>query len=192
MGGKGRKPSDKKPTASSGKRRKGAPSVTEFLSKISSGQRAAAPAKGLLGEVSREALIAAGRADPEHVEFIDGFDVDLTSLEDGEPVMPRRTARIPVSATVEVRGVFGLEEQRLSNASLTGVFIETASPLDVGDAVEIAFPRPGGRKLKVQGRVRWVTPFGGLKDARPGMGVELFGVDADKREVLAELISRRR
>ena len=76
--------------------------------------------------------------------------------------------------------------------SESGVFIETASPLEVGDAVEIAFPRPGGRKLKVQGRVRWVTPFGGLKDARPGMGVELFGVDAEKRELLADLISRRR
>ena len=91
-----------------------------------------------------------------------------------------------------MRGFFGLERQRLANASLTGVFIETASPLEVGDAVEIAFPRPGGRKLKVQGRVRWVTPFGGLNDARPGMGVELFGVDAEKRELLAELISRRR
>lgn len=191
MGGKGRKPSDKKATLA-GKRRKGAPSVTEFLSKISSGQRGAAPAKGLLGEVTKEALIAAGRAEPEAVEFIDGIDVDLTSLEGEEPVSPRRTARIPLSETVEVRGFFGLERQRLANASLTGVFIETASPLEVGDAVEIAFPRPGGRKLKVQGRVRWVTPFGGIKDARPGMGVELFGVDAEKRELLAELISRRR
>ncbi|MBI1946639.1 MAG: PilZ domain-containing protein [Deltaproteobacteria bacterium] len=191
MGGKGRKPSDKK-AAHAGKRKKGAPSVTEFLSKISSGQRAGAPAKGLLGEVSKEALIAAGRAEPEQVEFIDGIDVDLTSLEDEEPVAPRRTARIPLSETVEVRGFFGLERQRVANASLTGVFIETASPLEVGDAVEIAFPRPGGRKLKVQGRVRWVTPFGGLKDARPGMGVELFGVDAEKRELLADLISRRR
>ncbi len=192
MGGKGRKPSDKRAAALSGKRKKGAPSVTEFLSKISSGQRGAAPAKGLLGEVTKEDLIAAGRAEPEAVEFIDGIDVDLTSLEDEQPVAPRRTARIPLSETVEVRGFFGLERQRLANASLTGVFIETASPLEVGDAVEIAFPRPGGRKLKVQGRVRWVTPFGGINDARPGMGVELFGVDAEKRELLAELISRRR
>lgn len=191
MGGKGRKPSDKK-AASTGKRKKATPSVTEFLSKISSGQRAAAPAKGLLGEVTREALVAAGRAQPEPVDFIEGIDVDLTSLEDEEPVSARRTARIPVTETVEVRGVFGLEQQRLANASLTGVFVETASPLEVGDAVEIAFPRPGGRKLRFQGRVRWVTPFGGLKDARPGMGVELFGVDAEKRDLLAELIARRR
>ncbi len=189
MGGKGKRPSDKK---GAGRRKKGTPSVTEFLSKISSGQRAAAPAKGLLGEVTRDALVAAGRAQPEPVEFIDGFDVDLTSLEDEEPVSARKTARIPVSETVEVRGVFGLERQRLANASLTGVFIETASPLEVGDAVEIAFPRPGGRKLRMQGRVRWVTPFGGLKDARPGMGVELFGVDAEKHDLLAELITRRR
>lgn len=192
MGAKGRKPSDRKNGAGPGKKRKGSPSVTEFLSKISSGQRAAAPAKGLLGEVRKEELVAAGRVEPEPVEFVDGFDVDLTSLEDEEPVSPRRTPRIAVAETVEVRGFFGLEQQRLTNASLTGVFIETASPLEVGDAVEIAFPRPGGRKLKVQGRVRWVTPFGGLKDARPGMGIELLGVDAEKREMLAELISKRR
>lgn len=191
MGGKGKRPSDKK-GSSSGRRKKATPSVTEFLSKISSGQRAAAPAKGLLGEVTKEALVAAGRAQPEPVEMIDAIDVDLTSLEDAEPVSARRTARIPVSETVEVRGVFGLERQRLANASLTGVFIETASPLEVGDAVEIAFPRAGGRALRLQGRVRWVTPFGGLKDARPGMGVELFGVDAEKRDLLADLIARRR
>ena len=181
MGAKGRKPSDRKNGAGPGKKRKGSPSVTEFLSKISSGQRAAAPAKGLLGEISKGELVAAGRAEPEAVELVDGFDVDLTSLEDEEPVSPRRTPRIALAETVEVRGFFGLEQQRLTNASLTGVFIETAAPLEVGDAVE-----------KVQGRVRWVTPFGALKDARPGMGIELLGVDTEKREMLAELLSRRR
>ena len=48
-----------------------------------------------------------------------------------------------------------------------------------------------GRKVKVFGRVRWVTPFGGLRDASPGMGVELVGTAADKREVLGALLARR-
>lgn len=192
MGGKGRKSSDRKPGERSGKKRKGSPGAVDLLAKASGGPSAAAASPPPPDTGAHGGADAAEHTEPVPVEFIDAIDVDLTSLDDEAPVGPRRTQRVPVSETVEVRGFFGLVQHRLANASLTGVFIETASPLDVGDAVEIGFARPDGRKVKVQGRVRWVTPFGGLHDARPGMGVELVGIDPEKRDLLAEIISRRR
>lgn len=104
----------------------------------------------------------------------------------------RRPPRHAWGKPVEIRGVFHPPGAPpvASNLSLGGVFVETANLLDVGDPVVISFPsHDGGPRLTVSGRVRWVTPFGGLDDARPGMGIEFTGMDAAKRARVGEMLA---
>jgi hypothetical protein len=194
---------------------KGAPSVASFLSKISTprGQAgAASPAKGLLGGVTREDLQRAGRLGPDGVASADGdalmpppltdpgddgiaISVEMTSGEGGGA---RKAARVPTRHTVAVRGVFsgdvvadgGAPQTR--DLSAGGVFVETADLLEVGDPVVLSFPQPDGKHVVVNGRVRWVTPFGTVSDPTPGMGIEFVGVDAQKRERILAVLSRGR
>jgi PilZ domain len=104
----------------------------------------------------------------------------------------RRQARIPIAARVDVSSIHGVERaQAVSDVSLGGLFVETTHVLEIGDPVMLGFPDSGG-KLRVSGRVRWVTPFGGVHDARPGMGIELIGVsDADRMRIFELLRGKR-
>lgn len=127
------------------------------------------------------------------VDEVDAIEIDLTS-DEGAPVSSRRAERVALEDRVELRGFFGdgAHEDRLRDASVHGVFVETALVLDVGDPVQLSFTLDDGKKLSVAGRVRWVTPFGGLKDARPGMGIELVGLTGEAREALSAHLTRRR
>jgi PilZ domain len=104
----------------------------------------------------------------------------------------RRQARIPIAARFDVSSIHGVERaQAVSDVSLGGLFVETTQVLEIGDPVMLGFPDSGG-KLRVSGRVRWVTPFGGVHDARPGMGIELIGVsDADRMRIFELLRGKR-
>jgi Tfp pilus assembly protein PilZ len=116
--------------------------------------------------------------------------VELSAPVAGEA--PRKTDRVPFRETVDIRGVFAgpvLGQPRTQNVSSGGVFVESAHLLDVGDPVVLSFG--GGERagrLVVTGRVRWVTPFGGVTDPVPGMGIEFVGLDAPKREKLDALL----
>jgi hypothetical protein len=140
----------------------------------------------------------------EELSDIDAIEVDIASFEDGDidveveivDAALRRSERVHLEEKVEIRGLFGglhgsASDLTVRDASLHGVFVETAYLLEVGDPVSILFPLDEGGRLKVQGRVRWVTPFGGLKDARPGMGIELVSMDADARSALSALLYKR-
>lgn len=191
---------------------KGAPSVASFLSKISTprGQAgAASPAKGLLGGVTREDLQKAGRLGPDGVASADGdalmpppmtdpgddgiaISIEMTSGEGGGA---RKAARVPTRHTVAVRGVFSGDvvadggAPKTRDLSAGGVFVEAADLLEVGDPVVLSFPQTDGKHLVVNGRVRWVTPFGTVNDPTPGMGIEFVGVDAQKRERILAVLS---
>jgi uncharacterized protein (TIGR02266 family) len=192
--------------ASKGKK---APSVASFLSKISTpkGQAgAASPAKGLLGGITRDDLAAVGRGDgdmmaPPHTGpsasgvvpvSDDGISIEIGLGDNGG----RKLDRVMARHTVGVRGVFSGEVLGEDGAPLTkdisagGVFIETAHLLEVGDPVVLSFPLDDGKTLVVNGRVRWVTPFGNVDDPTPGMGVEFVGVDAQKRDRIQAILAR--
>lgn len=201
---------DKVAKASSGAK-KGSPTVASFLSKISTprGQgSAASPAKGLLGGVTRDDLRNVGRFEDGHhggehntPGTLDG-DGDHDGLavaikaHDGERQggSGRKTARIRIKHHVGVRGVFagdvgGTDEPTTRDLSAGGVFVETANLLEVGDPVVLSFPLADGQRLVVNGRVRWVTPFGNVADPTPGMGIEFVGVDQGKREKIEAVLA---
>lgn len=140
----------------------------------------------------------------EEIAAIDAIEVDIASFEDGDHVdvdvdvadlvAQRRSERVHLDEKVEIRGVFGgaAGDLTVRDASLHGVFVETAYLLEVGDAVSIMFPVEGGGRLTVSGRVRWVTPFGSLREARPGMGIELTTLGGSARDALSALLYKRK
>jgi len=173
------------------------PSVAAFLARIT-GRPTSLTVQSLLGDVSREELRRAGRgmpAEPPSREPVPTQAAPRVRVEVSTPptAADRRSPRFAARTPVDIRGVFHPPGAPpiASNLSVGGVFVETASPLDVGDPVVVAFPADGEGAFSVNGRVRWVTPFGRLDDARPGMGIEFIGVDAFKRARLAELLERR-
>ena len=209
-------------------RQRGTPRVVDFLEKIG-GRQTHTPARGLLGNLRREDLVAAGRLDPDENQArplqsdatgaeapprhddapsrarfpedpkADGpnpaTDRTVVHVEVSHPGLAppdgRREERALLSETVQIHSVFGPgPPSKVANVSRGGIFIETARPLEVGDPVQLSFSGGAAGQLRVSGRVRWVTPFGGLKDARAGMGIEFVGLDADRRGRLDALLAR--
>lgn len=180
------------------------PSVTSFLSRITGQPKSITTAgvtvQSLLGDVTREDLRRAGRVGvetPVGDAPLPTTDAPAVRVEVSVPPTAasseRREKRVRARMPVEIRGVFHPPGAPpiASNLSVGGVFVETASPLDVGDPVVISFPADGEGAFSVNGRVRWVTPFGRLDDARPGMGIEFIGLDSFKKARLKDLLERR-
>lgn len=208
---------DAKEAAKEAKSKKGgAPSVTTFLSKISTPKSARAdgttssPAKDLLGGVTRADVDAVDRGEEGALmgsgslalERTEDLKIELMSEATGETVSglgARKLERLPWQGTVDVRGVFAGPVSgeggapKANNVSSGGVFVETAHLLEVGDPVVLSFPTgESGSRLVVSGRVRWVTPFGRVDDPTPGMGIEFVGVDKTKRDKIDALLSKAR
>jgi Tfp pilus assembly protein PilZ len=126
-----------------------------------------------------------------------GLDFEIITDPEGSG---RRQTRVRWGGTVEVRGVFsgalhggtsgagGSTSLPVKDVSLGGVFVESAHLFEIGDPVVLSFPVDGGKRLVVNGRVRWVTPFGRLDDPTPGMGIEFVGLDTPRRDRLEALL----
>ena len=188
---------------------KKAPSVTTFLSKISTPKGAAgnsnSPAKDLLGGVTRGDLAAVDRGGALEQAAVAGVVVvqplpgpNVAIELNAEAGGGRKLERLAWQGVVDVRGVFagpigGADgATRASNVSSGGVFVETAHLLEVDDPVVLSFPGDDGKRVVISGRVRWVTPFGRVDDPTPGMGIEFVGVDKTKRDKIDALLSRAR
>lgn len=162
-----RKKEEPKDAPKDAKAKKGTPSVTSFLSKISTPKSArpdgttSSPAKDLLGGVTRADVDAVDRGEEGAlmgsgslaVERTEDLKIELMSEETGVAVSglgARKLERVPWQGTVDVRGVFagpvagdlinGGGAPKASNVSSGGVFVETAHLLEVGDPVVLSFP----------------------------------------------------
>lgn len=81
-------------------------------------------------------------------------------------------------------------DERISNLSLGGVFIETRYPFRMGSLVEFDFNMPGHAHLiHAKGLVKWSND-GSLADQPVGMGIEFVEVSSDGREVIDAYIDR--
>jgi uncharacterized protein (TIGR02266 family) len=186
----------------SAKKRGADPSVTTFLKKLGgapSTKGRVTPAKGLLGDMRRSDLVDAGRlsGSGEIVDEFSALDTSRTTVHvevssPGGPTKGRITDRTPYTAQVEVRSVFSptAKSTRTVNLSVGGVFVETTEILELGDPVVLSFSTGDGGPLTVNGRVRWVTPFGGVDDAVPGMGISFIGLDESKRVRLERMLRK--
>jgi type IV pilus assembly protein PilZ len=82
-------------------------------------------------------------------------------------------------------------DSRAVGIGVGGMFIETASPLAVGTAIELQFALPDRPEewLEVTGTVAWVCPKADQYTLSPGMGVRFGEVSTEVRVRLMEVVN---
>lgn len=105
-----------------------------------------------------------------------------------------RRPRVPVQVPVFFDGAEALLVGYTRDLSPSGVFVQTAAPMEIGMRCALAFPLPGcSSKVHVVGHVVRTVPTEELLDAEPvripGMGIEFerFGGNSDRRAIEAFL-----
>ena len=89
----------------------------------------------------------------------------------------RQSARVSTNldgrlVTAQTKASGAAEDAKISNISLSGVFIETSTPAEVGEVVEFDVVSPDGNQLvKIVGKVIWRK-----EDEPRGFGVEFLNV----------------
>jgi type IV pilus assembly protein PilZ len=88
----------------------------------------------------------------------------------------RRQQRINISLKVQYRTAGAFLVSYSVNLSKGGIFLETSSPLEIGERIALAFEVPGAGQMQAEGVVAWVRKDSpdGLPD---GMGVQFDHLD---------------
>jgi len=93
----------------------------------------------------------------------------------------RRQPRLPISLRVQYRTTGAFLVAYSVNLSKGGIFLETSTPMGVGEHISLAFEVPGAGQLEVEGVVAWVRQ--GSPDGLPdGMGVQFEHLDVNYGE----------
>jgi type IV pilus assembly protein PilZ len=88
----------------------------------------------------------------------------------------RRQPRLPISLKVAYRTAGAFLVSYSVNLSKGGIFLETQTPLAVGETVSLEFEVPGAGELHVDGLVAWIRQ--GSTDGMPdGMGIQFNELD---------------
>src|SRR5687768_7700010 len=99
----------------------------------------------------------------------------------------RRNLRVPIALEVSYRTAGAFLVSYSVNLSKGGIFIETATPLPVGERVSLKFEVPGAGVLDVDGVVAWVRTAN--QDGMPdGMGVQFEALDGRYGAVIDEMV----
>jgi uncharacterized protein (TIGR02266 family) len=102
----------------------------------------------------------------------------------------RRRAELPVTvraAGSKVEGGIHLDSTDLSEG---GAFLRSELLFEVGEALELEIPLPGGAVVKAAGRVVRVSRSRG-REALPGMGIEFTRLDPQDRRAIAAVLLRQ-
>jgi CheY-like chemotaxis protein len=140
-------------------------------------------------------VIARGELDPAEVELLEaganailrlpvGPDWD-ERLERLAEVPVRRETRLPVSFEVEARTGSDVETAAATalNISTSGMLIDSAFPLHIGDDVDFCFHLPGSDSV-ISGCGRVVRQAG-----RTQFGLEFYGLEGDGAEQIAAWVA---
>ncbi len=111
-------------------------------------------------------------------------------------IIDRREPRHPCRATVACRGAAGSFHGTIEDVSAHGMFIGTARPLQLGDALELKFllPWQEARLVETAARVAWINA-GNLRRKTPlpqGVGVVFTTLDAAGAEQFASFLEHSR
>jgi uncharacterized protein (TIGR02266 family) len=119
-------------------------------------------------------------------------DVNPTSPQSGDSEenekrsdlrVPLRVLRVEAKDSRKQEIFFGYA----SNISISGMFIQTASPKDKGTQVQVTFTLPNKVRVACLTEVAWVRPFSG-KNSSPGMGLRFVEIDAASKEAIEKFI----
>jgi CheY-like chemotaxis protein len=142
-------------------------------------------------------VIARGDMDPVEVDLLEHganailrlpvgpeWDERLTRLIE---VPLRQELRVPVRFEMEARTGDGVETQTATviNISVSGMLIDSPSPLHIGDDLDVSFQLPDSDAV-IRGTGRVVRQAG-----RSQFGLEFYGLEADGREQIAAYIRAR-
>jgi CheY-like chemotaxis protein len=130
-------------------------------------------------------VIARGELDPIEVELLEAganavFRLPVSPDWDGRlerllTVPVRKEARLPVRFEMEARGGEGVEScsATVLNLSISGMLIDTPSPLQIGDDLDLSFQLPDSDNV-IRGTGRVVRKAG-----RTHFGIEFYGLEGD-------------
>src|SRR6478735_432613 len=92
------------------------------------------------------------------------------------PPEGRRQPRLPISLKVQYRTAGAFLVAYSINLSKGGIFLETATPLEIGEHISLNFEVPGAGEMQAEGVVAWIRKDSpdGLPD---GMGVQFDHLD---------------
>jgi CheY-like chemotaxis protein len=140
-------------------------------------------------------VLARGELDPVEVELLEAGANAILRL----PVSPdwderldrlmqvphRREVRLPIGFEVEARlgGAIETASALALNVSVSGMLIDTAYTLHIGDDVDFSFHLPGAETV-VRGCGRVVRQAG-----RTQFGIEFYGLEGDGREQIAAWVA---
>lgn len=93
----------------------------------------------------------------------------------------RQSKRRDLFTEVEYEGGGIRAETRISDISLSGVFIDALSPLPVGATLKVTFTLPGGQRVVTEGVVVHSQP-------RIGMGVSFTSLKPEDTQHIQEAL----
>jgi uncharacterized protein (TIGR02266 family) len=103
----------------------------------------------------------------------------------------RKFKRLDANWVVKLRATqhAELQEHRIKNISLGGVFIETTMPLEIGNYIELTFKVPGySETVCAKGVIRWSND-GRMAGQPVGMGIEFLEVASVAQQAIEGYIS---
>jgi uncharacterized protein (TIGR02266 family) len=96
----------------------------------------------------------------------------------------RNASRADLFTEVEYEGGGVRAQTRVSDISLTGVFIDALSPLPEGSNIKLSFTLPGGRRVTTEGVVVHRQPA-------IGMGVAFTGLDPEDARIIQKHLEQK-
>jgi len=96
----------------------------------------------------------------------------------------RNASRADLLTEVEYEGGGVRAQTRVSDISLTGVFIDALSPLPEGSNLRLSFTLPGGRRVTTEGVVVHSQPA-------IGMGVAFTALDPEDALVIQKHLEQK-
>jgi uncharacterized protein (TIGR02266 family) len=93
----------------------------------------------------------------------------------------RRAWRSPLPLDLTYEGAGGRTETRISDISVTGVYIETVSPVPVGSNLKLTFTLPDGYIIHTDGVVIHSQP-------QTGIGVKFINLDSEDARRIRQFI----
>lgn len=96
----------------------------------------------------------------------------------------RTSERVPVNLTTRWHGAAGTCEGRIEDLSVTGCFVNTKRPVDVGEIVSLLIQLPSGRWLPIRGKVAFYQQL-------TGFSISFSILDDKERETLDELVAQQ-
>ncbi len=110
------------------------------------------------------------------------------------PVKEQRqfTERIPIQLLVDYKAGGNYLFDFSHDLGEGGIFIQTESPKEQGDLVDLTFTLPDSKEtISTRGKVIWVqNPVSGRSDLRAGMGVQFEAFSQEDRKALEAFVKR--